>query len=125
MIICGIANLLLGAIWYSPAMFYKTWKKESHLSDEQLKASNPARIYGISFILSILISYNMAFFLADPGTTMAWGTTAGFLTGLGFCALIFAVVGLFELRSWKYIAINGGYMIVYFTLIGFILGSWR
>jgi hypothetical protein len=56
---------------------------------------------------------------------MAWGTTAGFLTGFGFSALIFAIVALFEMRSLKYILINGGYITVYFTLIGFILGAWR
>jgi hypothetical protein len=56
---------------------------------------------------------------------MAWGATAGFLTGFGFCALIFAIIALFEMRSWKYIFINGGYIIVYFTIIGLILGAWR
>ena len=124
-IACAIANLALGALWYSPAMFYKSWKKENNFTDEQLKTINPAKVYGISFILSVIISYNMAFFLGDAKTDMAWGTTAGFLTGFGFAALIFAVVSLFEMRSWKYIFINGGYITVYFTIIGFILGVWR
>jgi hypothetical protein len=56
---------------------------------------------------------------------MIWGTTAGFLAGFGFSALIFSIVALFEQRSWKYILINGGYITIYFTLIGFILGIWR
>ena len=37
-IACAIANLALGALWYSPAMFYKAWKKENNFTDEQLKA---------------------------------------------------------------------------------------
>jgi membrane protein YdbS with pleckstrin-like domain len=124
-IVCAIANLALGALWYSPVLFYNAWKKENNLTDEQLKKINPANVYGISFILSVIISYNMAFFLGDSKTDMAWGTTAGFLTGFGFAALIFAIVALFEMRSWKYIFINGGYITVYFTIIGFILGAWR
>ncbi|MES1216780.1 MAG: DUF1761 domain-containing protein [Bacteroidota bacterium] len=124
-IVCGIANLALGALWYSPLLFYKAWKKENNLSDEQLKKINPAKVYGISFILSVIISYNMAFFLGDSKTDMAWGTTAGFLTGFGFSALIFTIIALFEQRSWKYIFINAGFITVYFTLIGFILGTWR
>jgi Protein of unknown function (DUF1761) len=124
-IVCAIANLALGALWYSPVLFYNAWKKENNLTDEQLKKINPAKVYGISFILSVIISYNMAFFLGDSKTDMAWGTTAGFLTGFGFAALIFAIVALFEMRSWKYIFINGGYITVYFTIIGFILGAWR
>lgn len=124
-IACAIANLALGALWYSPAMFYKAWKKENNFTDDQLKTINPAKVYGISFILSVIISYNMAFFLGDVKTDTAWGTTAGFLTGFGFAALIFTVVSLFEMRSWKYIFINGGYITLYFTIIGFILGVWR
>ena len=123
--VCAVANLALGALWYSPVMFYKAWKKENNLTDEQLKAINPAKVYGLSFILSILISYNMAFLLGDDKTDMIWGTTAGFLAGFGFSALIFTIVSLFEMRSWKYIFINAGYIILYFTIIGFIIGAWR
>ncbi len=122
---CGVTNLVLGALWYSPALFYNTWKKENNLTDEQLKSLNPLKTYGISFILSVIISYNMAFFLSDSKTSMSWGATAGFLTGLGFCTFIFAIVSLFEMRSWKYILINGGYITIYFTLIGLIIGAWR
>ncbi|HMU10554.1 MAG TPA: DUF1761 domain-containing protein [Ferruginibacter sp.] len=124
-LVCAMANLAVGALWYSPVLFYKAWKKENNLTDEQLKNINPAKVYGITFLLSVIISYNMVFFVGDQKTDMAWGTTAGFLTGFGFCALIFTIVGLFEQRSWKYIFINSGYIIVYFTLSGFILGTWR
>jgi len=99
--------------------------KENNFTEEDIKKVNPAKTYGITLVLSLIISYNMAFFLGDNKTDMAWGATAGFLAGFGFSALIFTVVGLFEQRSWKYIFINGGYITVYFTLIGFILGLWR
>ena len=124
-IVWAVANLALGALWYSPAMFYHAWKKENGLTDEQLKKLNPPKVYGLSFILALLISYNMAFFLGDDKTDMAWGTTAGFLAGFGFSALIFTIIGLFEMRSWKYILINGGFITLYFTIVGFILGVWR
>lgn len=121
----AIANLLLGAIWYSPLLFYNSWKKEDGFTDEQLKKISPAKVYGISFLLSVAISYNMAFFLGDDKADMYWGIIAGFLTGFGFAAMIFTVIALFEMRSWKYIFINGGYITLYFTIIGFIIGSWR
>jgi len=124
-LVCAIANLALGALWYSPAMFYKAWKRENNLSDEVLKKANSAKMYGLSFLFSLIISYNMAFFLGDAKTDAVWGAKAGLLTGFGFCALIFSIIALFEQRSRKYILINGGYIIVYFTLIGFLLGVWR
>jgi hypothetical protein len=123
---CAIANLMLGALWYSPMLFYKAWMKENNFTEEDIKKNfNPAKTYGLTLLFSLIISYNLAFFLGDEKTDMVWGTAAGFLAGFGFSALIFSIVGLFERRSWKYILINGGYITVYFTLIGFILGSWR
>jgi len=123
--VCAIANLALGALWYSPLLFYKAWMKENKFTDEDIKKVNPAKTYSITFLISVIISYNLAFFLGDDKTDMVWGTTAGFLAGFGFSALIFSVIALFEQRSWKYILINGGYITIYFTLIGFILGIWR
>lgn len=123
--VCALFNLVLGAIWYSPILFYKSWLKENNFSEEDLKKVNPAKMYGITFILSLIISYNLAFFLGDNKTDAIWGATAGFLSGFGFSALIFTIVALFEQKSWKYILINGGYITIYFTVIGLILGTWR
>ncbi len=125
-IVSAIANLVVGAIWYSPMLFYKAWMKENHFTEESVKKNfNPLKTYGITLILSLIISYNLAFFLGDDKTDAAWGATAGFLAGFGFSTLIFAIIGLYEQRSWRYILINGGYITLYFTLIGFILGVWR
>jgi len=123
--VAAASNLLVGAIWYSPALFYRAWQKESNLTDDDLKGINMGKLYAITFLLALMMSYNMAFFLGDEATDWVWGLTAGFLAGFGWAAMIFTAIALFEQRSWKYILINGGYIIVYFTLIGFILGIWR
>ena len=124
-VVCAIANLALGALWYSPILFYKGWLGETGLTEEQLAKSNPVKTYGLAFLFALVMSYNLAFYLGDASTTAVWGATAGFLAGFGWSTLIFAVIALFEQRSWKYIFINGGYITVYFTLIGFVLGAWR
>ncbi len=123
--VCAVLNLALGALWYSPILFYKAWLRESKLTEEQSAKMNPLKTYGLTFLLALVISYNLAFFLGDAQTDAAWGAQAGFLAGFGFAALIFAIIALFEQRSWKYMLINGGYITFYFTLIGFILGLWR
>lgn len=123
--VCAVANLALGALWYSPVLFYKGWQRETGLTDEQLARQNPLKTYGLTFLFALVMSYNLAFFLGDSATDAVWGTTAGFLAGFGWATLIFSVIALFEQRSWKYIFINGGFITVYFTLIGFILGIWR
>jgi hypothetical protein len=124
-LVCAIANLALGALWYSPLLFYKAWSGETGLSEEQLAKSSPVKTYGLAFVFALMMSYNLAFFLGDDQTTAAWGAAAGFLAGFGWSALSLTIIALFEQRSWKYIFINGGFITVYFTLIGFILGAWR
>jgi len=124
-LVCAIFNLVLGAIWYSPALFFNVWKRENGLTDDDLKNINPAKTYTITFLLAYFMSYNLAFFLGDANTDWSWGLTAGFLAGFGWAAAIFTVIALFELKSWKYIFINGFYIIIYFSVIGLILGAWR
>lgn len=124
-IVAALSNLAVGAIWYSPALFFNAWKAENNLTDEQLAKVNPAKTYSISTLISLVMCYNLAFFLGDDQTDWIWGSTAGFLAGFGWAAAIFAIIALFEQKSFRYIAINSGYIIVYFTLMGFILGIWR
>jgi hypothetical protein len=118
-------SLVIGALWYSPLLFFKAWQRETGLSDDQIAKANPLKTYSITLILAWIISYNLAFFLGDAKTNWKWGLTAGLLAGVGWAAATFIIIGLFEQRSWKHMLINCGYIIIYFGLIGFTLGIWR
>ncbi|MDX1479866.1 MAG: DUF1761 domain-containing protein [Saprospiraceae bacterium] len=124
-IVAAVASFAVGALWYGPPLFFNAWKKANGLTDEDLARANPVRNYGISFILALIICYNLAFFLSDADTDWVWGATAGLLAGFGWAAAAFMTIALYEMRSMKYILINVGYIIVYFTLAGFIIGIWR
>ena len=123
--VSAISSLVLGALWWSPLLFQKAWQRETGITDEQLGKVNPAKTFGLTFVLALIISYNLAFFLGSPGTTWQWGIAAGLLAGVGWVVTQFIIIALFEQRSWRYMAINCGYVAVYFALIGFILGIWR
>lgn len=123
--VCALMSLVVGALWYSPLLFFKTWQKETGLTDEQVAKANPLKTYSITLLLAWIISYNLAFFLGANKTDWKWGVTAGHLAGVGWAATTFVIVGLFEQRSWKHMLINCGYITIYFALIGFILGIWR
>ena len=124
-LVCAVMSLVIGAGWWSPILFAEAWKKENGLTDEQIARGNPLKTFGLTFLLAWLMSYNLAFFLGAPGTTWQWGVIAGLLAGVGWVVAMFIVIALFEQRSWKYMAINCGYIAVYFAVIGFILGIWR
>jgi len=94
------------------------------LKQEDLK-SGTVKIFGLSLLFSIVMSYNLAAFLATPDTTIWWGAAAGALAGIGWVALSIGVLALFERRSLTYVLINGGYFALSFVVMGVILGSWR
>ena len=123
-IAAGLSAFMVGGIWYSPVLFGKAWMTDSNLTTEIIKTGNKGKIFGFTAIFSILMAANLAIFLSGPKTDVAWGAEAGFLAGIWtFCAI--AIHSLFELKSWRYIFVNGGYSAVSLTLMGAIIGLWR
>ena len=123
--VCALLSLVIGAFWYSPLLFFKAWQRQTGLTDEQIAKAKPIKTYSVTLVLAWIISYNLAFFLGDRGTTWRFGLIAGLLAGVGWAATMFVIISLFEQRSLKYMLINCGYITVYFGLIGFVLGFWR
>jgi len=122
--VAGISAFVLGGVWYSPALFGKAWMKENNMSVEDVQKGNKAKIFGWSFILSLLMAVNLAMFLNDPKINLEMGIIYGLLTGVWiFCGI--AIVALFEHKSARYIFVNGGYMLVALGLMGAIIGAWK
>ena len=123
-LVCAVMSFVIGGVWWSPLLFAKAWQREVGLSDEQLKQMNPLKVFGLTFVLAYLASYNLAFFLGAPGTNWQWGISSGLLAAF-WAISMYVIISLFEQGSLKHILINCGYIAVYFAAIGFILGIWR
>jgi Protein of unknown function (DUF1761) len=121
----AVSTFVLGGLWYSPLLFGKAWTRANNFTESDIQGFSKARMFGWSFIFSLIMSLNLAMFLAAPNTNATWGMTAGALAGFGWVAMAIGVISVFENRSWSYVAINGGYMTVAFIVMGLILGAWR
>jgi hypothetical protein len=75
-------------------------------------------------MLTLVMSGNLAMFLNDPKTTLAWGATAGFLAGFGWIVMGMGIVSIFERRPLSYVLVNGGFLTVVLVVMGAILGGW-
>jgi hypothetical protein len=124
-IAAATSAFLIGGLWYSPLLFQRPWMDANGFTEADVRKGNPAVIFGASFVLCLLMAFNLAAFLGEPNTTTAWGATAGALAGVGWVAFGMAVVALFERRPVAYMLINGGYWAVALTVMGAILGAWR
>lgn len=119
--VAALSTFLIGGIWY--AVFEKGWMDANNFTKDYLLKRNMALVFGLSFLLAFVMALNLVLFIGDGD--VAFVAIAGFLAGFGWVALGIAIISLFENRSLKYILINGGYMVVSFTVMGIILGAWK
>ena len=124
-LVAGISSFVVGGIWYSPGLFGKAWMKDNNFTEESIKKGNKGKIFGFTFIFSLVMAANLGMFLNDPAKIdLSMGALYGFLAGVWtFCAI--AIHSLFELKPWRLILINGFYSVVSLTLMGAIIGAWR
>lgn len=149
--LAAIVTLVTGFIWYNPKVFGTIWMKENNLTQEELKKGNMLKIFGLTYIFSLMITMTLmsltihqsgaigmvggpplidsakpsfAAFMADYGMayrTFKHGALHGFMSGLFFAFPLIGINGLFERKSWKYIFIHSGYWILTLTLMGGII----
>ena len=60
-LVAALSAFLIGGLWYS-LLFVKPWMKENGFNEEELSKSNMGKIFGGSFILSLIISFVLALF---------------------------------------------------------------
>jgi hypothetical protein len=120
----AISAFVLGGVWYAPFLFGGAWKRANVFGVDEPPPAG-AKIFVISFVLSLVMAVNLAMFLNDPKTNLVWGAMAGFLAGFGWVAMGIGIVSLFERRPWSYVLVNGGYLTVALVVMGAILGGWR
>lgn len=60
-LITAIIPMVIGAIWYNPAIFGKAWMKHSGVTNEMIKSGNMAVIFGTSYFFSVLIAFSLQF----------------------------------------------------------------
>lgn len=131
-LVAALVSFLVGFAWYHKNVFGTIWMKEAGISPDAPNSANMSKIFGLTFVYSVVMAANLAMFLQDPPKDCGLdpisagnGTFYGFLTGFGWVAMAQFITGLFEMKSWKYMAINAGYHVVTLTIMGAILGAWR
>lgn len=125
MVLAALAGFLVGGVWYGP-LFLKPWLREAGITEEMMGKRHPAIVYGGAFLLNLFASFILGHVLATYGapdlgvSIMIAGGVA-----LGFIATAFGVNYLFASKSLKLFAIDAGYWIVIYSLMGAIYGLLR
>jgi len=129
-VVSAVLLWVLGAIWYSPALFAKPWMEILGIKKEEGKKSGlmlgmVASFIGdlvLSFILAHIISWANAFGFATSAFGFGNGCVMGVLMWIGFIEAPNLPQGIYEGRPLELFAINGGYWLVGLFLVGGLLG---
>jgi hypothetical protein len=121
-----IASIVIGSIWYHPAVFYKTWLAGIGKSWENRFTGNMTTLFGFTILASLVEAVALAFMLKTMGSVTAGsGAAAGFMLWLGFVAPTNLVNKLYAGHGWKVWLIEAGEHLLYLLVAGAILGVWH
>lgn len=60
-LIAAIIPMVMGFIWYNPKVFGTAWMAASGMTPEKAKQSNMAVVFGVSFLMSLLLAFSIQF----------------------------------------------------------------
>ncbi len=118
----AVSSFIVGGLWYGP-LFGKVWMQASGNTEEKAAGANMAKVFGLSFVLQLVAATVLALFIGGEGLHFA--LLASLHVGLFWVATALGVVYLFEQRSLGHWAVNAGYQVVAFLVMGIVLGLWK
>lgn len=128
---CAVATMVIGFIWYSPMLFATPWMELMGIDpNDKAKLAElrkgAGKIYGISFVLSILSAVVLAkIILVTTVITVPYGMKVGFAVWLGFVTTVQLTGSMFGKQPTKLYLINTGYQLVCYVVMGGILAVWQ
>jgi hypothetical protein len=125
-LVSAVILWLLGAVWYSPALFAKPWMAMVKLDPAQKNSKSMITGMISSFVLDIVLAFVLDHVVQWSGAdTFGLGALVGFIMWLGFIAAPALPQGIYEGRPFKLFAINSGYMLIGLMILGGVLAVWK
>ena len=127
-VLAALVPMVMGFIYYHKALFGKAWMDSIGMTEEKAKEANMAVTFGVSLLMSVLISLFLVINTNGIGQegqfdTFKHGVGHGLIISFFFVIPIFITNGLFEQKSWKNILINAGYWLLTLSIMGGIVDS--
>jgi len=116
---------VLGAVWYSPALFAKPWMAALGITPDPAKKKGLLAGMIASFVGDFLLAFVMDHIILWANAGSVHGALIGFIVWLGFFAAPNFPQGIYENRPFKLFAINNGYWLIGLIIVGILLAVWR
>lgn len=117
-----IGSFIFGALWYSPLLFMRLWCQQTGV-DPTRDMPNPARVYGLTFVLTLLACYVFALLLG-PAPALATAMQLAALLAIGLIAASLGINYQFANNSLLHWLIDSGFHLGRFMVMGLVLWCW-
>lgn len=126
-LVAAIVALVVGAVWYSPLLFGKTYMELRGIDSSSAANMMPTAVELIGeFVRYLVVAFVLAYLLVRLGIG-DWkdAVLVGLWVGLGIQAMMLLGAVLHEKMPWLLYAIHAGDAVVKSLMMTLILGVWR
>ncbi len=121
-VVAALAGFMVGGLWYGP-LFLKPWLAARGISEAEAEGSKHkplvfAGAFALNLISAFILDHTIATY-GDPGLGLSVMIAGGI--ALGFVIPAFGVNYLFSNLSAKLFAIDAGYWLVIYCVMGVII----
>ena len=128
-LVAALAYFAIGALWYAPPLFGKTWAAAGGMEIPDKGARPSPAIYLTPLVGSMLSAIALGMLAAATGSdTLQRGIALGLVVAIGFAVAISFVTSQFESQKPKPMvwgAINAGYHVVGNLVAAIIIATWK
>lgn len=126
-VVAAIIPMVVGGLWYSNLLFAKQWLALMGKTEQEIKSSfSPAKSYGITFVMCLVMAYVMDYFVHYTlSTTFLQGMKIGFALWVGLAVTTSYQTVIFQGVKQGLYMMNMGYNLVSMLLMGGLLAVWK
>ena len=120
-----VAAMVIGAIYYSPALAGRAWMAAIGKTPEEIKANNKPSLYVVTAVLALLQATVLSAVISWAGdVTLVGGALIGLLLWVGMALPVISNTFIFEGRKMVNHVISSGYYLITLVVMGGIIGAW-
>ncbi len=120
----GVANVILGFIWYHPNVFGGAWMHDLNLTPEQTERGKKNMLSRVLFAFFVsLVTASVMQIIGNAFGVYGWTNAIilGAMCWLAFTAVPMLGMVLWELKPLRYYFIVAGYWLVAFVVMALVL----
>lgn len=126
-LLVGIINMVIGALWYSPFLFGNIWMKGMKFSKSDVSnAKNMGLRYAVQFLMGLFMVFVLAHYVdAMNASTVYQGAEIAFWPWAGFMLPLMVGEMLWSEKPFSVFVINASHYLVALMTAGIILAVWQ